>query len=241
MSKFRDLVIGIVASGAMLGGGQAMAADLYVPPVAMDYFSGAYVGVHGGWGWGEAKSQFGAEFANEFCGFDAGFGCAVDLDPNGGFVGGQIGWNFLLGNGMMLGIEGDYSFASLNDSGISYYDGGSAGTEINLEVDRMATIMARFGWTMDQLMPFVTAGYGWMHAKRTAFNPETIGFTSDKNWHGGFVVGGGAEYAIDQNWTIKGEYRYYNGSTENYGLAFGEGTEVDLSVHTIRFGVNYGF
>ena len=87
-----------------------------------------------------------------------------------------------------------------------------------------------------------------MQGDRSAFNPVTLcGVggpdckTEDSNWHSGFVVGAGMEYAITQNWRVKGEYRYWDGSKETYGLAFGSGTDVDLSVHSVQFGVSYGF
>jgi outer membrane immunogenic protein len=55
------------------------------------------------------------------------------------------------------------------------------------------------------------------------------------------VLGGGVEYAINHNWTLKGEYRYFDGGSENYSVGFGDGTNVDLSIQTVRFGVNYNF
>src|SRR5688572_14690571 len=110
----------------------ATAADMVyeepLPPIEVvpqwDW-AGPYLGLHGGWGVSDADSAYNdTEFNSPNCGLDApiGFpgawsGCPVDLDPDGAFVGVQAGWNFVFGNGLMIGIEGDYSAASLKDEG----------------------------------------------------------------------------------------------------------------------------
>jgi len=243
MHRFTKLVAGVATGGLLLAGGQAMAADLYVAPAAVDNFSGFYGGVHGGWGFSDAKSAYAIDDPfNTQCG--GGWGCAVDVDPDGGFIGFQAGYNFQLGNGFILGIEGDYSFASLHDDAVGTWGGGA--TEVILDVDRMASIRGRLGMDMGQWMPFITAGWGWMEGDRSAFGQNLCGIspnckTEDSNWHSGFVVGGGLEYALTENWRLKAEYRYWDGSKETYGIGFGGGTDVDLSIHTVQFGVNYGF
>jgi outer membrane immunogenic protein len=71
----------------------AVAADLAIPPAApvlsttpIPYnWSGAYVGAHGGWGFGH------------------------DLFEDGFVVGGQLGYNLQF-NEFLLGVEGDGSF-----------------------------------------------------------------------------------------------------------------------------------
>lgn len=233
---------------AIVTAGTAMSADLPIAPVApvpvaaaFDW-NGFYLGAHGGWGWASGDAKYNDSDFNEDCGPDEGFGCAVGLDPDGAFVGGQIGWNYVFGNGFMLGIEGDYSFASLSDSGEGHWDGFGSPTHVDLDVDQIATIQARAGWAMDRWLPFITLGWGWAHAERVAVNPVTLpgGKVSNDNWHNGFTIGAGTEYGIGENWSVKGEYRYFHGGEETYG-SFAGGTEVDLNIHTLRFGVNYIF
>jgi len=232
--------------------GAAHAADIFVeeapppmvelPPAAYNW-NGFYVGLHGGYGWADASSRYFEDWANVTCGFDSWCGSAVDVDPKGAFVGAQIGYNYVFGNGLLLGIEGDYSVSSLHDSDVGIFAGGSMATEVNANVDQLATIQARIGWAVDRWLPFVTVGWGWAHVERTAFNPETLGVTpvKDTNWHDGFTVGAGLEYGINDHWSVKGEYRYFNGGKERYNLSFAGGTEIDLNIHTVRFGVNYRF
>lgn len=48
---------------------------------------------------------------------------------------------------------------------------------------------------------------------------------------------------INDTWSLKAEYRYYDLGEETYGVNAigGEGTEVDLDLHTVQVGVNIHF
>ena len=137
----------------------------------------------------------------------------------------------------MLGVEGDYAFASLSDDG----EGGTGfyNTHVDLDIDQIASVRARLGMAMGQWLPFVTAGWGWAQADRSTFN-SIFGTSSDSNWHDGWTAGLGAEYAIDDRWSVKAEYRYYSLGEETYGVkaSGGEGTDVDLDLHTVLVGIN---
>ncbi len=59
----------------------------------------------------------------------------------------------------------------------------------------------------------------------------------------GWAAGGGAEFAIDANWSIKGEYLYTDLGEEDI-FSFNEdgisaGLSSDVKFHTIRIGLNY--
>lgn len=225
----------------------AQAADPYVPPpdevIVVDTgvnWTGAYLGLHGGWGWADGSAEYAIPAGD--CGPPGPVGCAISLDPSGGFVGGQIGYNYVFDNGFMIGIEGDYSFANLTDNG----DAGTGifASHVDLEIDQLATIQARLGYAMGEWLPFATIGWGFAHAERSVYNPSIDGNGgSDSNWHDGWSVGAGVEYAINEHWSAKGEYRYVDLGDENYTVPTlgGGGTDVGLDLHTVRFGINYRF
>lgn len=247
----RTVSIGVLLGASMLAmSGASQAADVVAAEPAGVDWSGFYVGLHGGWGWADANAEYGNDDYNKYCGEaqEAKFitmgqlGCAVDLKPDGGFVGAQAGFNHVFDNGLLLGVEGDYALASLNDSG----EGGTGifNTHVDLEIDQLASVRGRLGMAMGQWLPFVTAGWGWAHADRSTFNSNPfIGSSSDSNWHDGWTVGAGAEYAINDTWSLKAEYRYYDLGKESYGVNAigGEGTDVDLGLHTVQVGVNIHF
>jgi outer membrane immunogenic protein len=243
----RTVSIGVLLGASMLVmSGASQAADVVAAEPAGVDWSGFYVGLHGGWGWADADAEYGDEYANEYCGesYETKLiwlgqpGCAVGLEPDGGFVGAQAGFNYMFDNGLMLGVEGDYALASLNDSG----EGGTGifNTHVDLEIDQLASVRGRLGMAMGQWLPFVTAGWGWAQADRSTFN-SLFGSSSESNWHDGWTAGLGAEYAIDDRWSVKAEYRYYDLGEENYGVAAPGGTNVDLELHTVQVGVNIHF
>jgi len=108
-------IIGIL--GVVIGlGGSALAADLppspprapaaYVPAVLPVYnWAGIYVGINGGWGWGNAKFT-----ANAVGTFPGTTGSRAD---NGGVVGGTLGANFQAG-AFVFGVEGDWDYSAIN-------------------------------------------------------------------------------------------------------------------------------
>src|SRR5215470_18509469 len=104
--------------GVIVGlSGSALAADLppsppprapavYVPAVLPVYnWAGLYVGINGGWGWGNAKFT-----ANAVGGFPGTTGTRSD---NGGVVGGTVGANFQA-DGFVFGVEGDWDYSAIN-------------------------------------------------------------------------------------------------------------------------------
>src|SRR5271157_3029040 len=89
----------------------ANAADLSQAPSAVSYkdapsygvnWSGLYVGVNGGYGWDASK-------------IGSKMGPDLGVSPEGGFGGGQIGYNLQQGN-IVFGVEADLQAASITDS-----------------------------------------------------------------------------------------------------------------------------
>jgi outer membrane immunogenic protein len=100
----------------LVASGEAFAADLpaappppqapvaYIPAAPPVYnWGGIYVGINGGWGFGNAKWTVGPLFA-----FPAGTSHSVS--DNGGVVGGTLGANYQTG-GLVIGVEGDWDYS----------------------------------------------------------------------------------------------------------------------------------
>jgi outer membrane immunogenic protein len=106
----------------------------------------------------------------------------------------------------------------------------------------MAGVEARIGMVHGQWLPYATVGWGWAHVVRSAFNATTLPIPDvDSHWHSGWTAGAGLQYAINAKWSIGGEYRYFSGGTQTYGLGFAGGTKVSLNIQTVRFTVNMKF
>jgi len=156
---------------------------------------------------------------------------------NTGFVGGgQVGYNWQVSN-FVLGIEADANWNHVRPSVATVVPDpfliqtltGTATTQI----DWTASLRGRVGVTFDRLLIYATGGGavagGKVNSSFTLTNPIPgiffpIPFTgtttaSSNITRLGWTVGGGLEYAFDQNWSIAGEYRYSDFGRQNVTLA----------------------
>ncbi len=176
-------------------------APVYAPAFS---WTGFYVGVNGGYAVGSGGGDFGS--------------------PSGGFVGGTAGYNYQMGQ-YVLGVEGDWDWASLTQSGVN-----TVGA-YNTNIDDLVTVRARAGYAVDRTLFFVTAGYAGVDSR---LNFPAIG--SQTQWLNGGAVGGGIEYAFTNNISAKAEYLFLPLQTQWY---LGQRNTPDLSL--FRVGLNYKF
>lgn len=228
------LLLGLLAATSIASA--AAAADLpsrkYAPaPVAfVPAFSwtGFYAGVQAGYGWGKAPAPWGAPATTAiFPNFQS------DFNQKGGFAGGHIGYNYQI-NQFVIGLEGDVNASWLNGN-----DGGSGGHINGLKHKWNASIRARAGYAFDRALLYVTGGWAYLDATATRLTPpnEYVSTTFS-----GWTVGAGLEYAITNNWTVRGEYRYtdYGKSVARF-TASGYAERINPRVHTVQLGVSYKF
>ncbi len=219
--------------------GAAIAADIYTPPPPIESpiyspapvvnWTGLYVGVHGGYAWGSAQATHGNGTAS-----------AADTSPSGWLGGGQIGANFQFDNGLVLGIEGDIAASGLSASWAG--PGTGPGTvAINQKTSMLGSVRGRLGFANGNWLPYLTAGVGFAKSTRDYTGPG--GPASDTRTHTGWTAGAGLEYAMSQNWSIRGEYRYSDYGSQNYAMPGpgGLGTDVKLTNHQVAIGLNYKF
>lgn len=88
----------------------------------------------------------------------------------------------------------------------------------------------------------MTGGWGWADTSRHTRLAGLGGnpFRTRDAAFDGWVIGAGWEHMINQNWTAKLEYLYYDLGSGTYNFTIGTGpNKVDLALHTVKFGVNY--
>jgi outer membrane immunogenic protein len=213
------------ALAALATGQGAVAADLSLtplykaapPPVAVPYdWSGFYLGVNGGGGWGH--SHWG--------GTGTGFGV------NGGQAGGTLGYNRQIGN-FVFGVEGDIDWSGLNGTGTSAGCPGGCSTSESW----LSTVRGRVGYAFDRVMPYATGGLavGDIRAAMPGFPGSTA-------TNAGWTLGGGVEVALPGNWSAKAEYlRVDLGSLNCSGCTPAPSNNVSLQENVFRAGLNYRF
>ena len=227
-------------SGLLSFAGPASAADVFINP-GHDW-SGFYLGAHVGYG--EANVNGAYDLSDGNLGFVSDGSGPFDLNLNGIVGGAQAGYNWQTGN-VVLGLEGDVTFVDWSDRLIN------SGTElVSADTDFVGTLRARAGFAMDNLLVFATAGAALSDTKYYANDhtnsTDPIEFGSLKLNDIGFVVGGGAEYALNQSWSIKAEGLYFifndkeDASTVTHDSDSGDFAKLS-DAWMLRVGVNFHF
>ncbi len=217
----------------------AQAADLPPRPMAPAYapvavqqvynWTGLYVGVNGGYGWGK-QDPFNL-ITNRFDTFST--------DLSGGVVGGTLGAQIQAGH-VVLGLEADIDWANIKGSTVSNPTiGGVALGAVNAQtnIDWESTVRARVGYASNNWLIYGTGGLALLGAK-TALTPVTGGANcgtiivgcSGSNRQAGLALGGGLEYGFTPELSAKLEYLYISAAS------------LEVSRHSeVRAGLNYRF
>ncbi len=213
-----------VAVAALLAGSlAAQAADMprpsyyktpaYVAPAYANW-TGFYVGVNGGYGWGTSDWDF----------------PSLGSDPTGGVYGGTLGYNFQTGT-WVWGLEGDFDGTTIKGSTDCF--GGSC----EIKMPWLATGRLRLGYAgWNNWMPYLTGGAAYGNIKATS----PFGDASQSQW--GWTAGAGLEYAFGANWSAKVEYLYVNLGDFDCGSNCGATPDnVSFKSGILRAGINLRF
>jgi outer membrane immunogenic protein len=226
-----------------LAGGAALAADLpsekgppvYAPPPPPPpafTWSGVYIGGQVGYGFGTSGA------------YDDTLGPLGTFNTSGVVGGAHIGYNYQISQ-LVFGLEGDVNGST---EGGSYLDPVSGTNTITTHKNYDASIRGRIGYAWDRVLIYATGG-GAYGDFRTSFSNATPAFDGDyDSGHFGWTVGGGIEYAIDNNWSVRAEYRYtdygriYDYSPTVYGTGPGGDTiSQHLRDNRVQVGFSYKF
>lgn len=244
----RKILLSTIAFAAMAG--TAFAADLPTekgppafapPPPPVFSWTGVYIGGQVGYEWGHTSP-------------------ALDLGPGGivgipgfhdqGVVGGgHVGYNYEVGSlggflpglggtggGIVVGLEGDVNGASYSGSE-DVLGAGALFLHDRTEVD--ASIRGRLGVAFDRVLIYGTGGAAFGSIRQSIDAPGIFG-EGHETGRVGWTAGGGIEYAIDNNWSVRAEYRYTDYG--HYDVAFAPlGVPVNLRYHDTDNRVQAGF
>lgn len=162
-----------------------------------------------------------------------------DLSDTGVTFGGQAGWNFLVDQ-FLLGIEGDFNFIDLDDR--ASFFGGKRTISARVDYDWFATLRARAGMPMDNLLFYVTGGVAFMGGDiKLTDSFIGPGGASDSDTLVGWTIGGGVEWAFDEKWSAKAEYLYADFESHSVSVPFVSSARANPNVHILRVGLNYHF
>jgi outer membrane immunogenic protein len=159
----------LATAAAMTASSAAYAADAVetipaapeaVETVSAFTWSGPYIGLHGGYGWGEGDSLLLPGGSDDF---------------DGGRFGAFVGYNWQFSNGFVAGIEGDVNY-DWNDS--------TSGA-VDFETGFSGSVRGRVGYAFDRALLFAAGGW-----TATNVNVEGGGLDDDDTLHGWTIGGG---------------------------------------------------
>lgn len=178
----------------------ADAADIPVKarpaPAPVLTWTGIYIGGHFGGGWA-----------------DADWG-SVSFIPAGeifsfkpsGFVGGaHFGFNYQVGQ-LVLGVEGSWSGADLNDRVLCCF----GLVTLRTSVSWIATVVGRAGFAFDRWLVYGSGGYAAAKLTTITEIPGCClpGAFVVRKVNNGWVAGGGLEYMLRENVILGVDYKY---------------------------------
>lgn len=233
------LAVGFTSVTAFAGGFSApvVTVEPVVAAATSARWEGGYVGAHVGYGSGKVEDINNPRSAQH------------DTD---GLIGGiQIGYNWQLPSRVVFGIEADLSAADIK---AKWTDSAYYGQDKHKLV---GSIRGRIGYDYDGFLPYLHGGLAWAkneHTLNCGIN-ITHGTSCDEPFNEkksdnvtGYVIGAGVEYAIDQSWSLKGEYAYTNYGKNrlmiediNFPDSPVNNRNFKSDHHSIKLGVNYRF
>ncbi len=195
-------------------------APYYAPPPPMFTWSGFYVGANASFAFGRYTSGGSTFFGN----------------ADGGLFGITAGYNYQSGP-LVAGIEGDLDFGGVSGTnpGVGIYATGTINGE--------GSIRARFGYTFNHTLIYVTGGYTGANLKGSLVDVSAAPnlFVSQSTFLNGFVIGGGVEYALTRNISVKAEYLFSDYGSSGLFAGTRDNIGAGLSLSTFRAGINYHF
>ncbi|MCI0467004.1 MAG: outer membrane beta-barrel protein [Beijerinckiaceae bacterium] len=252
----------LTASTAILASlytGTALAADLPasapppVPFVPAFSWTGIYLGANIGFG----GDRFVYPLSVAVPAVGGAASGSASITSSGVLGGGQIGFNWQFQNNFVAGLEADFDGAAIRGKVAANIGGAiivpfGAAAQAGSRINYIGTVRGRLGYAWDRFMIYGTGGFAYGEVNSSLSAAAGIAgaaatFTTSQNsGRTGWAAGGGFEYAILNNLTVKTEYLYVDlGTNVIFNSTVLGAAGITLSQRTtaniVRAGLNYKF
>jgi outer membrane immunogenic protein len=246
MSVMKYVRAGSLTLGLMLTVEVASAADIYGgykdqpgPSPSYPVWQGFYAGAHIGRSWATVDAADNTLFLGDNSG---GVIDSRSVQSKGLLGGIQAGYNFQPSN-WLFGVEVDVGGIDNN---------GSHDLIDSLNPSRVLQVRSGAGWYGD-----ITGRGGFVFGNTLFYGKAGIAlFTGDvrsvdifdniqqnSGTFTGWTAGGGIEYLIDRNWSLKIEYMYFDLGNNGLSCCFGSSPtghlDNSVSLNTVKAGLNF--
>lgn len=204
MNRFVIALLSGVAGLALVSGAQA--ADLIIDEPAagvVEVASGNWDGLYVGAFVGGLGGTFAEDNTNN------------ELDISGWLAGVNLGANFTVADGIVLGVVGDVAWTNAEHDVAPF------------SADWTASLRGRIGFDAGSFLPYLTAGLAVAGGEIAGVNETHVGWTA----------GAGVEFAVADNISVDLLYRYSDYGNVDYGFA----NDYSLTSHAVTVGLNFKF
>lgn len=217
-------------------------------------WAGLYIGVNAGYAWSADPRTD--------CVFTGVSPCTATAFPgvraSGAEYGIQAGYNWQVAN-RVFGFETDINkLGAQGSTQFSGIDPGKGPDQLSSRYDWLGTARGRAGVTSGNALFYATGGlaYGRVGHQYNYDVANINGFNQIFNSSGntvGWTAGGGVEYALGRNWSVKAEYLYVNLPTSGLnlsglrfaanggGIASNTTLRINNNLNIVRLGANFRF
>lgn len=252
---------GVVALLALAFSLASLGPACAAPPTPYSW-TGVYVGGHAGYGWD--SETVGIQSGTLLLGALINIGTipsSQTINPHGLLGGAQLGFNYQLDR-FVFGAETDISLTDFEGSSSVTNPGpilpfATYTTSAEQRMKWFGTLRGRLGVAAtDSLLIYATGGLAYGETEYTAnIHRQAILIKFDvpvsaTETKTGWTIGGGLEYALAKNWSVKGEYLYYDlggttitGNLTTFGVVTAATATYSFETrgHIVRLGINYKF
>jgi outer membrane immunogenic protein len=156
----------------------------------------------------------------------------------------------------VIGAEGQFSWADIN--GDNRHDAillANRHSATTSDVNWVTTATGRLGYAVGNALLYVKGGGAWAEFESSTNSVVTstgqvlqTTFGSEKR--SGWTAGGGIEFGLWSNWSMKAEYNFIDFGTERVtrsgtnfvtGAAVTQQRDADTQLHIAKVGINYRF
>jgi outer membrane immunogenic protein len=253
-----------VASAADL----AVKAPVYKAPAAVvSDWTGFYIGVNGGYGWGRSN-----DWSIPPLGAGFGIGPIGTGATGGGLFGGQIGYNWQI-KSWVIGVQGDGDWSNIKGNATNTaspdgrcWSGGDQTSDCRTNYKAMGNLTAKLGYLfLPTTLIYGKAGVNFASLDLQVNNITDItggtcapvgshspGYNANSSTQTKFTAGAGVEQRVSDRVSIFGEYDYVDGGGSSTNLNTGgtgaAGCTPNFTTTTtlkplniVKFGLNYTF
>ncbi|MGO8952311.1 MAG: outer membrane protein [Rhodomicrobium sp.] len=232
--------------GVMFVTGTAQAADLYgggyggykdEPVYApLPLWQGFYIGGSAGWAWTSVDAANNAILLGS-----SGSIPFNSLSASSVFGGGQLGYNVQAGN-FVYGVEIDLGGLDTGTSG-NFIDPTNSKRILRVSSGSgfYGDVTGRAGLTLGNALIYAKGGFAFFTGD-VHVSDAYDGIYQDSGTFTGWTVGGGVEYLLTPNWTVKAEYLYFDFDNSNFSCCLVSSSgrlDNNLTANTVKVGFNY--